>query len=759
MTSDAEPAGPAVDEAEAWSRLEGHLEWSTASTLSFAFADDPRAVARLRERAFRAVERAGGKVRWIHPDQPQSLREVLRELLSSKKFELVWLEALGTDHPWADAWNDVLQRLNERRERLRRGLGGALVLVASTMTKALFRDTAPDLWSIRSLVLELAPVEATPEPAPDRRAERSNAYRTAEAALRYQFHSRMRSTPWIALVLGDDPTPRRRLLDALVARGAAAMVHAGASPAMTEPTDTELHWVLVGDEPDLGLLHILTTGAASRPVLLEGSLALEAVLAERLPDLYASVAFVVRLHVERTLHPGPLPILDRAEEVVRDVWHALDRARTLQQNLTSLHGRSEGRARGDRIREVTRAAEALLVQGWSAEAAPLCAEILRSVAELRPTDPDAAWLGAEAEELSGRLARQQGDLAEAHARYQNALPARRRLAKGRGELRHRRRAELARCLSVSGELSLEAGNIEAADPAIREALAIRRRLLRVTDDRETLSEIAIAWSMLGDLELARHEPGDRHLADATRAYREALRLRERIAAEEDSPRFRRLLSVAYGRLGRALSRAGDHTGARRALERASELALALTRHDPGNVAWRMEASVASSRLGDASRAQGDLVAAAGAYREAVELRRRMLAEEPDNARWQELLAVVLGRLGDVALATGDLESAHAASQRAVELSEQLSWIDPGNLNWRRGLGNAWLRHADVARARGRTSDAEQACSRAIEVAVLLAQTGTAEGIRRAREILRALEARGLSEGDLAPVRGRLAAGR
>lgn len=766
--------GPVVGEGEAWRRLEGHLDWSTGPTISFVFTDDPQVVAHLRERAFRAVARTGGKVRWLHPEHPQGLREVLRDLLSPKKVELVWLEPyLDEGAPWADAWNDVLQRLNERRERLRRSLGGALVLVAPPSLKARFRDTAPDLWSIRSLVLDLAtepdpraadgpltgPGEATPAPVPDRRAERSNAYRTAEAVLRYQFHSRMRTGPWIALVLGDDPAPRRRLLDALVGRGTTALVHAGASPAMTAPTDTDVHWVLVGDEPDLGLVTILTSGTASRPVLVEGALALEAAFAERLPELYAGIAFIVRLHVERTLHPGPLPVLNRAEEAVRDVWQALDRARTLEQDLPTLHGRSEARVKGDRIRELSRAAEALLVQGWSGEAAPLGAEVLRSASELRPTDPDAAWLRAEAEELTGRIARQQGDLPEAYAHYESALPVRRRLAKGRGELRHRRRAELARCLSVTGELALEGGDIDAADPAIREALAIRRRLLRVTDDRETLSELAIAWSMLGDLELARHEPGDRHLDDATRAYREALRLRERIAAEEDSVQFRRLLSVAHGRVGRALARANDWIGARRALERAAELALALTRHDPGNVAWRMEASVASSRLGDASRALGDLAAAAAAYRDAADLRRRMLAEEPDNARWQELLAVALGRLAEIELATGDVEAAHLASQRAVELSEQLSWMDPGHLNWRRGLGSAWLRHADVAKARGRSGEADQACRRAIEVAVLLAQTGTTEGIRRAREMLHALEGRGLSERELAPVRGRLAASR
>ena len=674
---------------------------------------------------------------------------------------------------WLDAWDDVLQRLNERRERLRRSLGGALVAVGPPTLKPIVRNRAPDLWSIRSIAADLAPSlpdaeldgGRTPDRPPDRtgrdrRAERSNAYRTAEAVLRFQFHRRMRAQPWFALVVGDDPVPRRRLLDALLERGHAALVHSHASRALTEPTPMDIHWVLTGDEPDLALVTVLDAashgGASppSRPVIVEGPLGLEQALARHLPDLYASVAFVVRLHVERALHPGPLPVLDRTEEVVRDVWEAIDRARTLEDELPSMSGRDEARARAERIRELTRAAEALLQQGWSGEAAPLAAEVLRSAGALRATDPTAAGLTADGEELCGRIASAQGDTVEASARYGAALPIRRRLAQTRGVHRLRRRAELGRCLSVLGELALSAGHVEDAELWLREALAIRRRLARATDDRSTLSELAMAWSMLGDLELARHEAGDRRLGAATDAYVEALRLREQIALEEDAPRFLRLLSVAHGRLARVHARSGDWAASRREADRALAIAHDLWRQDPANVTWRIDVSVASTRLGDATRALGDLDAAAEAYAEAVELRQRLVTEDPENARWQDLLSVALGRLVEVRLAQGQLDDAHAASNRATELSEQLTWLDPAHLKWRRGLAVAWIRHGDVARARRRPSEATSAWRRALAAAFVLADAPQREGPRRARELLQFLEARGMPESELAATRAR-----
>jgi hypothetical protein len=55
---------------------------------------------------------------------------------------------------WAAAWQDFFLRLNERRDRLRRELSGGLILELPPGIKPDVRNAAPDLWSIRALVLE-----------------------------------------------------------------------------------------------------------------------------------------------------------------------------------------------------------------------------------------------------------------------------------------------------------------------------------------------------------------------------------------------------------------------------------------------------------------------------------------------------------------------------------------------------------------------------------------------------------------------------
>jgi tetratricopeptide (TPR) repeat protein len=738
----------ALDESEAWYALQGHLEWSVDPTILFLFVDDPGVLQRLRERAVRTVQAGGGRSRLLQPEEPQSLREVVRDITTSRKVDLVWLEAISSGPAWANAWSDVLGRLNEGREKLRKSLGGVLVVAAPRALKSLFRNTAPDLWSIHSLAVELA----TPgsEPLPDRRAERTNAYRIAEAALRAEYHERMHEQPWFALVLGDDPTPRRRMMDALVDRGFSLLVHAQGSSEVAQPTEMDLHWVLVEDEPPLGLLQVLSgVGAApSRPVILEGPLQLEHLLARRLPELYQTVAFVVRLQVERALHPGPLPVLDRAEETVKDVWGALDRARALLGSLPDLAGKDEAVARSERVRQLIRAVEALLVQGWTTEASALAREALQAASELAPTDPDAPWLEAEVRELMGKVAQQLGHL-EAMGWYESALPIRRHLARTRTRQRTRRRSELARCLSELGGLALSAGHEAEAERYINEALAIRRRLAGASEDRETLPDLATSWSLKGDLALARGQAGDRSVADATEAFREALRLRERVAAEEDTPRFRRLLSVAHGRLSKARARAGDWVGARRSAERAVALARALTALDPNNPSWRSEASVAASRLGDCARALGDLAGAAAAYRDEVELRRRLSVEQPESARVQELCAVAYGRLAEVELELGQLDAAHDAARRAMELSEALAFQAGGHASRLRGLATAWLRLGDVLLRRGETEQASAAYQRVEQLARSLLE-GEGEqppsGERRkAVTLLQQLEARGRAQ--------------
>lgn len=84
------------------------------------------------------------------------------------------LDAVGPDAPWSlvlldgtratgpedDAWIELFERLNERRNALRAGHLGALLLAVHARMEGVLARNAPDLWSIRGPVLRLGEADA-----------------------------------------------------------------------------------------------------------------------------------------------------------------------------------------------------------------------------------------------------------------------------------------------------------------------------------------------------------------------------------------------------------------------------------------------------------------------------------------------------------------------------------------------------------------------------------------------------------------------
>ncbi len=728
---------------QGWSGLSRHLDWAEGAWFAFAFGP-AGPLATLRERALASVRQSGGEARTLTPGTPQALRQTIAELAHGDPAALVWLQAPCDDPPWIEAWDDVMLRANERRELLKRQLQGGLVFAASPTLKPRFREAAPDLWSARSLVLDLEQDSSDPDTPhqPDPRAARTNNWRIAEAVLRARFHRRMQRGPWHALVIGDDEVPRQRLLQAL-ATECTVWVHSAWSEALLQPAACDAHWIAVGDDPPLGLVQALQADAIQQPLFIAGGSGLERSL-DALPALADARAYTVRLYVERSLHPGPLPTLDREEEVLRDAWDALQRARAPADLMADLEGPAARQVDEQRLRDMSQAAEALLTQGWSAEAAPVVEELDELCLALAADQPDStalmAWR-AHAAELASRVAHALGDLAGARARQAAALALRRDLAIPLGPDHHQRRSQWAMALSVAGGLELHAGDLDEADGYLRHALRTREQLMGWSDDHETRSDLAMSWSLIGDLELARCDLGEARLDAAREAVVEARRLREVVATETGLPRHRRLLSVSWGRTGRVLARAGATRSARRAFTEAATLARALASEDPGRPALRMEASVAESMVGDAARSSGDWPAAHAAYAAAVSQRRHLVSEDPENARWQFLLAVAVGRRADAELALSRVPEARRTARWAVDVLEQLVWMDPEHPGWQRGLALAWIRRGDVALARGAHDRAARAWHRAQAVADALEALATAQGRRRALEVRSLLIAR------------------
>ncbi len=144
-------------EAE-WSRLRRQLELAEGFWLAFLFTPSTRSAEILRRRLSRQLKASVRSLETLRPRSPQELPDLLQRLLTEDSLQTsgcVWLEAVRSSGDWKEAWTRLLHRSNERRDHLRRRLEGGLILVAPLDLKPLFRESAPDLWSIRNLVLEI----------------------------------------------------------------------------------------------------------------------------------------------------------------------------------------------------------------------------------------------------------------------------------------------------------------------------------------------------------------------------------------------------------------------------------------------------------------------------------------------------------------------------------------------------------------------------------------------------------------------------
>ena len=149
-----------------WQMLRRQIEFAPGFWLGFIFCPSPRPVVALRQRVEQVYRLQTSRVRLVRPTAPEELRGILPRLLEPESVEAgcIWVESVYLDAstfteeepgPWALAWDWTLMRTNEHREVLRRRLNGGLMYAVPPEWKPRARNAAPDLWSIRSLVLDL----------------------------------------------------------------------------------------------------------------------------------------------------------------------------------------------------------------------------------------------------------------------------------------------------------------------------------------------------------------------------------------------------------------------------------------------------------------------------------------------------------------------------------------------------------------------------------------------------------------------------
>ncbi len=166
----------------AWERLWPQLALRQGFWIGFIFGADLTIVRELESRAANVLRARARGVESRYASDPEDLPTLLRWVLAGVPVAagLVWVVGVaGGRQEWATAWREFLQRLNEQRDFLRKAVPAGIVLVLPPGLLPMARDAAPDLWSYRTMSLDLPqvsprPVASIPKPGsgrPDNRDE------------------------------------------------------------------------------------------------------------------------------------------------------------------------------------------------------------------------------------------------------------------------------------------------------------------------------------------------------------------------------------------------------------------------------------------------------------------------------------------------------------------------------------------------------------------------------------------------------------
>ena len=149
-------------EAE-WERLSRHLQWLEGFGLVFLFVSHAGLCAEVHRRLVDLCQLRAAPLQSFRPDAPDTLVE--QAVALARRPDPVylhgnsplWLQANPPGSEWDGAREQLLRRLNERRELLRSSLQRPLLLVLPENFLAQAAHLAPDLWSIRQTAAVFGP--------------------------------------------------------------------------------------------------------------------------------------------------------------------------------------------------------------------------------------------------------------------------------------------------------------------------------------------------------------------------------------------------------------------------------------------------------------------------------------------------------------------------------------------------------------------------------------------------------------------------
>ena len=148
-----------------WTAFLNHFEYGSGFALIILLVPNSDVAQRCKDELHRVLGFSEKRLIDLPIVEQVDLRRLASSVFNSTVSDLdgaIWVEsvissAVPTYSIWREAWRKGMISLNHARSSLQKRLKVPVVLVGAPWIKELIKETAPDLWSIRSLVTTIEP--------------------------------------------------------------------------------------------------------------------------------------------------------------------------------------------------------------------------------------------------------------------------------------------------------------------------------------------------------------------------------------------------------------------------------------------------------------------------------------------------------------------------------------------------------------------------------------------------------------------------
>lgn len=291
-----------------------------------------------------------------------------------------------------------------------------------------------------------------------------------------------------------------------------------------------------------------------------------------------------------------------------------------------------------------------------------------------------------------------------------------------------RRAEAQHALtletlsSIVFDLQRQLAEVPGAQQVRRNLLnTALERLQQVSRNLQTSPQAdRLTMVAMTDLGQSLSDLGAADLPDATAEARRLLEHAVKIgvalaAAEPANAQAQGDLAVAYSLLGDVSAQAGQMAAAKDHYEQSLQIRVRLAAADPKNVEAERDLAMSYLRLGMMSEEARQWEVANRYYEQALSNSQRLAAADPGNALMQQFLSISLNKLGNIRLQSGELSAAKNYYLQSLYLREQLASLDSTNFVSQRDLALSYNNLGDICLQAGQFEEARTYFERALQM--------------------------------------------